>query len=78
VFSFAEVSGLGTRALTHNLAFTGKGVLATAKIPCRRTTLVKNCYPMQITCFATRAFRQKRLFLCFFQNFYLEFFLQKL
>ncbi|RTZ07494.1 hypothetical protein EKM03_05100 [Flavobacterium sp. GSP6] len=33
-------------ALTHNLAFTRNGVLATAKIPSRWTTLVKDCYPV--------------------------------
>jgi hypothetical protein len=68
---------LSTESLTRNLAFTGNGVLATAKIPSRWTTLVKNRYPMQIARFATRTLGQKELLFCFFYHFLLEFLLQK-
>ena len=69
---------LGIKSLTRNLAFTGTRTLAIAKIPSRWTSLVKNCYSVQIARFATRTFGQKRLLFCFFQDFYLEFLLQKL
>ena len=35
---------LGIKSLTHKLDFTGNGVLASAKIPNRWTSLVKNYY----------------------------------
>jgi hypothetical protein len=69
---------LGIPTLTHNLAFTGNGVLATAKIPSQWTTLVKNRYPMQIACFATRTLGQKELLFSLFQYFYFKFLLQEL
>jgi hypothetical protein len=52
--------------------------LATAKIPRWRTTLVKNCYPVQIASFATGTLGQNELLFCFFYHFYFEFLLQKL
>jgi hypothetical protein len=66
------------KSLTHKLAFTGNGVLATAKIPSRWTTLVKNRYPVQIARFATRTLGQKELLFCSFYHFYFKFLLQKL
>jgi hypothetical protein len=66
---------MGIPALTHNLVFTGIGALATAKVPSRRTTLVKNRYPMQIPRFATGTFGQKEFLFSLFQHFYLEFLL---
>ena len=44
---------LDTKSLTHNLTFTGTRDLATAKIPRRWTTAVKNRYSVQIANFAT-------------------------